>query len=203
MNAVEAKDWTVNHRKVFTALGASNHSERKRPRHDYYATEPRAVELLLQEEQFAPLIWECACGEGHISKVLEQHGFKVISTDLVYRGFGNSRSINFLKEEFEDFKGDIITNPPYKYALEFVRRALDIVQSRRKVAMLLRLQFLEGKERKKFFLENPPKVIYVSSSRLSCAINGEFEKVGASAVAYAWFVWEKGFAGETVIRWIN
>lgn len=78
--------------------------------------------------------------------------------------------------------------------------------------MFLKLQFLEGKERKQFFLENPPKVVYVSSSRIVCAINGEFEKKNektgkiekmTSAAAYAWFVWEKGFKGKPTIEWIN
>ena len=69
--------------------------------------------------------------------------------------------------------------------------------------MLEKLQFLEGKSRKKFFLENPPKVVYVSSSRLNCAMNGDFDKYESSAIAYAWFVWEKGFKGDPIIKWIN
>jgi hypothetical protein len=77
------------------------------------------------------------------------------------------------------------------------------VQPGRKVAMFLKLQFLEGKSRKQFFLHNPPKVVYVSSSRLICAMNGEFSKYPSSAVAYAWFVWEKGFQGDPIIKWIN
>lgn len=161
------------------------------------------MELLIAEEQFAPVIWECACGEGHLAKVLEEHGFEVISTDLIYRGFGDTEPLNFLTETLDNFDGDIITNPPYKYALEFCQRALESVQPGRKVAMFLKLQFLEGKSRKQFFLNNPPKVVYVSSSRLLCAINGEFEKITSSAVAYAWFVWEKGFKGDPIIKWIN
>lgn len=188
---------------IYRTLGASNHTEKEREQHDYYATEPKAMELLLAEEQFAPVIWECACGEGHLSKVLEVNGYEVISTDLVYRGFGDSEPLDFLKETLDGFEGDIITNPPYKYALDFVKKALESVQPGRKVAMFLKLQFLEGKSRKQFFLENPPKVIYVSSSRLICAVNGEFDKISSSAVAYAWFVWEKGFAGDPVIKWIN
>lgn len=108
-----------------------------------------------------------------------------------------------LKESLEDFEGDIITNPPYKYALEFVEQALNSVQPGRKVAMFLKLQFLESKGRKQFFLHNPPKKVYVSSSRLIYAINEEFEKYPSSAIAYAWFVWEKGFQGDTIIKWIN
>lgn len=54
--------------------------------------------------------------------------------------------------------------------------------------MFLKLQFLEGKKRKSFFLDNPPKTIYVSSSRLLCAKNADFQRMrdgGGSAVAYA------------------
>lgn len=188
---------------IYKTLGASNHISGEREPHDYYATDPKAVELLLAEEQFHPVIWECACGEGHLSKVLERHGFEVISTDLIYRGFGDPEPLDFLKESLADFEGDIVTNPPYKYALEFCQKALETVRPGRKVAMFLKLQFLEGKNRKQFFLQNPPKVVYVSSSRLVCAMNGEFEKYSSSAVAYAWFVWEKGFHGDPIIKWIN
>ena len=140
---------------------------------------------------------------GHLAQVLENNGYEVIATDLIYRGYGDKESLNFLEETLEDFEGDIITNPPYKYALEFVQKALDSVNVGNKVAMFLKLQFLEGKQRKQFFIQNPPKVIYVSSSRLLCAMNGEFEKITSSAVAYAWFVWEKGFKGDPIIKWIN
>lgn len=198
-----SKDWTGDSRSVYSMLGATNHSEKDRQEYDYYATEPYAMELLLMEEQFSSVIWECACGEGHLSKVLLKHGFVVISTDLVYRGFGDTEPLDFLKETLDDFEGDIITNPPYKYALQFVERALEIVKLGRKVAMFLKLQFLEGKARKKFFIESPPKVVYVSSSRLTCALNGNFDKSSSSAVAYAWFVWEKGFKGNPIIKWIN
>lgn len=86
-----------------------------------------------------------------MAKVLEKNGYNVIGTDLVYRGYGDKESLDFLEETLEDFEGDIITNPPYKYALEFVKKALNSVQDGHKVAMFLKLQFLEGKERKQFF----------------------------------------------------
>lgn len=197
------KDWIGNKAATFVTLAATNHSDGERQEHDYYATDPKAMELLLAEETFAPVIWECACGEGHLSKILEEHGFEVISTDLIYRGFGNDEPIDFLKETFDNFDGDIVTNPPYRYALNFVQKALESVRVGGKVAMFLKLQFLEGKERRKFFDENPPRTVYVSSSQLNCAKNGKFEKYSSSAVAYAWFVWEKGFQGDPIIKWIN
>lgn len=150
------KDWDGNQNSIYTTLGASNHTEKERQPDDYYATEPKAAELLLEQEKFHQTIWECACGEGHLAKVFEAHGYEVISTDLIYRGYGDLEPLDFLNETLEEFEGDIITNPPYKYALDFVQRALESVKPGRKVAMFLKLQFLEGKSRKKFFEKYPP-----------------------------------------------
>lgn len=188
---------------VFRELGASNHSDIERSENDYYATPPIAVELLLEEENFSSTIWECACGGGHISRVLEDNGYMVISTDLYDRGYGDHRNVDFL-ETSGGFFGDIITNPPYKYAMQFAEHALELVEPGCKVAMLMRLQFLEGKERKEFFKRYPPKTVYVFSGRISCGHSGNFtRKHSKGAQAYAWYVWEKGYTGDTVIRWIN
>ena len=153
---------------VFSTLGASNHVADERAANDYYATDPRAVEMLLQMETFAPVIWEPACGEGHISKVLQAHGYEVISTDLIYRGFGDPEPLNFLEETLDGFEGDIITNPPYSVGLQFVERALESVRPGGKVAMFLKVQFLEGKRRGEFFKKSPPRSVYISRSRLAC-----------------------------------
>lgn len=144
-------------------------------------------------------------GGGHISDVLKKNGYTVHSTDLINRGYEGTVCEDFLKTAHINAM-DIITNPPYKFAREFVEHALDISIQGIKIAMFLKLQFLEGKARRKLFDENPPRVIYVSSGRLLCAKNAEFEKMkagGGSAVAYAWFIWEKGYRGDTVVKWIN
>lgn len=193
------KDWTGNSSIRNCNLRSSNAEQ-----HDYYATEPKAVELLLEHERFDHYIWEPACGEGHISKVLIDHGYNVLSTDLIDRGFGIGR-IDFLAITPEENKfgvpRDIITNPPYKYAKEFVEHALDISMDGVKVAMFLKLTFLEGQSRRKLFRERPPRTVYVSSARLQCGKNGDFS--GQSMVAYAWYIWEKGYHGPTEIKWIN
>ncbi len=146
---------------VYTAIGASNHTEKPREEWDYYATEPKAAELLLSVEDFHHTIWECACGEGHLSKVFEAAGHEVISTDIIYRGFGDAEPLDFLNETLDDFEGDIITNPPYKNAFDFVETALNTVKEGRKVAMFLKLQFLEGKKRKEFFTKAPPPIQFM------------------------------------------
>lgn len=203
-------DWTGNSKSIFTCNGASNHSEGERQTEDYYATEPKALEMLLELEDFNHNIWECACGEGHLSNVLKQAGFDVRNTDIIDRGYDVTEVKDFLAITKEDIKDDvprdIITNPPYKYAAEFVEHALDISEEGTKVAMFLKLTFLESKNRKKLFEKYPPKTVWVSSSRLQCAKNGDFETYGkgvGTAVAYCWFIWEKGYKGEPVIKWFN
>ena len=83
-----SKDWTGNKASIFKTLGASNHTDHERQREDYYATEPRATELLCQLVQFDGPILEPSCGEGHISEELKKAGYDVVSRDLVDRGYG-------------------------------------------------------------------------------------------------------------------
>jgi hypothetical protein len=197
------KDWTGSGRgSIFKTLGASNHTEKEREENDFYATEPNAINVLLGVEKFSHNIWECACGQGHLSTRLIEFGHNVVSSDLINRGYGTS-DIDFLKCD-KKWSGDIITNPPYKYASEFVEKGIELMGN--KLALFLKIQFLEGKARKKLFEKYPPKFVYVSSSRLLCAKNGSFDEMiagGGSAVAYAWFVWYKNHTGDTILRWVN
>ncbi len=195
------KDWKGNKKTTFATLGASSHSTTERQKHDYYATDPIAIEHLLKLETFSN-VWECACGEGHLSKVLINHGIHGRSSDLIDRGFGDT-GVDFLGLDIQEWGGDVITNPPFKYAKEFVLKALQIIPTGNKVAMFLRVQFLESKDRKQLFVDFPPKYLFVSSSRIQCAINGYFSNNEGSAVSYCWFVWEKGFKGDTIIKWFN
>jgi hypothetical protein len=198
------KDWKGNKFSTYTTLGASNHTDAEREKDDYYATDPLAATMLMSLEELNHNIYEPSCGEGHLSKVFELAGHNVYSTDLIDRGYGIG-GIDFLKRT-ESFDGDIITNPPYKYAKEFIEKALEITNDGSKVIMFLKLQFLESKGRKKLFTENPPKTIYVSSSRITCAKNGDFIAMkdgGGSAVCYAWYVWIKGYKGDTTLKWFN
>lgn len=198
------QDWCGNANSVYKIIGASNHSEGDRSENDYYATDPKAVEELLKREQFSRNVWEPACGEGHISEVLKAHGYNVLSSDIIDRGYPGTQIANFLGhiKITYPYPRDIITNPPYKYAKEFVEQALKLSMNSAKIAMFLKLTFLEGKARRELFDKAPPKYIYVFSGRVKCAKNGEFDKTDSSAVAYAWFVWEKGFVGEPKVKWI-
>ena len=191
-----------DYKGIFAAIGASNHSNEEREQDDYYATDPKALELLLELEQFDNVILEPACGEGHLSKLLIRKGYAVASRDLIDRGYGYTQ--DFLSDEVKEWNGDIITNPPYKYAKQFIEKALNIIPEGHKVAMLLRIQFLEGVERKQLFENTPPHTIYVSRGRLKCAKNGYFNaNKNNGAICFAWFVWQKGYKGNTILKWFN
>ncbi len=203
-------DWSGNAGSVWKTIGASNHTEHERAAEDYYATDPVAIDKLLTVETPSELIWECACGAGHLSERLTEKGFYVCSSDIVDRGYKRLSVIeDFLKAQtipFARAKFDILTNPPYKFAKEFVLKALELLPAGCKCFMFLKLTFLEGKARyNELYAKYPPKRIYVFSERIECAKNGDFEALkqsGGGAIAYAWFVWEKGSKERTQIEWI-
>lgn len=187
---------------LFRQLGATNHSPGEREENDFYATDPKAIDDLLNKISFDKNIWEPACGQGHLSQRLKEHGYSVFSTDIIDRGYSDD-NLDFLMC-WEDWDGDIITNPPYKLCTEFVLKALDLIGPGHKVAMFFKIQFLEGQDRyEKIFKNYPPKYIYIYSRRIQCAKNGNFSEFSSSAICYAWFVWEKGYQGKPEIDWIN
>lgn len=138
-----------------------------REANDYYPTHPVATLALLGVEQFAGAIWEPACGEGYISKVLADAGHYVISTDLVDYGFGCA-GVDFLTwPHGNDRAPNIVTNPPFKLAFQFIGKALALTHGQGgKVAMFLRLAFLAGQKRGRWFGTTPLARIYVMSRRV-------------------------------------
>ena len=153
----------------------------------------------LKREQFISPVYEPACGMGHIGKILEEHRYKVKATDICYRGYGEEKEIDFFTVKENTL--DIVTNPPYFCAGEFLRHALKISKEGVKIAMLFRLAFLEGQKRYELFKKYPIKKVYVFSKRLNCAKNAEFEKYKSNAIAFAWFIWEVGYTGITQLKW--
>mgnify|MGYP003145205342 CR=1 FL=1 len=140
-----------------------------------------------------------ACGQGHISQVLDEAGYEVRSTDLIDRGYGSV--LNFLECE-ELWRGDIITNPPFKLSAEFIRKSLSLVGVGQRVIFFQRLNFLESAKRFALFQEFPIQYVYVHASRVGTAMGGDFERYHAKSMAYAWYVWKRGYDGHTVMRWI-
>lgn len=182
---------------------------RERAQDDYYATPYQATEMLLDEVKFVGNFLEPCVGGGHIVDVIKKYypDECVYGVDLVDRGYPNTLVADFLKHDFLGQKFDnVVTNPPYSLAQEFLEKSVEVVNDGGKIAMFLKIQFLEGAKRREMFKKYPPKYIYVFSKRQNPWRNGspvdEKGKPWSSTMCFAWFVWEKGFTGEPIVRWL-
>lgn len=165
---------------------------------DFFPTPAWATHALIENERFEGDVWESACGDGSMSEVLECTGRQVKSSDLFDRGYGEAGH-DFLKSSRR--AANIVTNPPYNAAESFVRAGLSLCD--RKLALLLRLAFLEGANRQRtIFTETPPSRVWVFSERITFYPAGAVQK-GSGTTAYAWFVWDKQAAVGTELRWFE
>lgn len=170
----------------------------KRPprvQHEFFST-PRPVTLaLLNREGFDGTVWEPACGDGAMARVLSERGCEVVASDIVDRGYGEVADFLTTHRAVDH----VVTNPPFSKAVEFVRHGLRC--ARRKVAIIQRLQFLEGGRRVPFFRETPLKAVYVFAKRVTFFAEADPGRENTTT-AHAWFVWEHGYRGEPVVRHI-
>ena len=175
---------------------------------DFYATDRDSVRDLFQNAEIdGEHFYEPCVGQGHVADVIKEFFpyAKVFGSDLVNRGYPDTLQRDFIKDDF-DIKTDwVITNPPYSLAKDFVDRSLAI--SYKGVAMFLKIQFLEGQARKEWFKNTPLKYIYVFSKRQDplrdgMELNPKTGKKWGSTMCFAWFVWEHGYVGDPMIRWI-
>ncbi len=171
---------------------------------DYFPTPPWAAraggELVRHIDPEAQTIWEPACGEGHMASALAE-SFDVAASDIHPFGYGGTA--DFLDEgaDASAFAADwIVTNPPFRTAGDFIR--LGLARSRRGVAMLLRVQFLEGVGRYRLMYgAEPLTACAVFAERVPMTL-GRWDPEQASATCYAWFLWRKGGGGNPRLRGI-
>ena len=191
---------------VLTTLGTNNGSTANREENDFYATDPKATKMALTElEKYYDTtlweVWEPAAGMGHISNTLKSEGVNVVKeSDIIDRGI-NATIEDFLTTSDMGKSNVIFTNPPYKIAEDFLKHFLEISDDNDLYIFLGRIQFLEGAKRRKIFDENPPKYVLVHSKRINCWKDGK-EIKESSAMCYAWFVFEKGYKGDTIVKWL-
>lgn len=171
-------------------------SSTDREENDFYATSYETTEYLLQFESFHHRIIEPACGEGHISSVLIKAGYNVQSFDIIDRGYGLC-GIDFLQDSiFDKFKGqaDLVINPPYSLAIEFINRALEITH--RKAAILLPVDYLNR-------LNWCPhlKTVLCFARHTDIAKNADFKLYhGKNMKDYGWFIFDTTFYGNPQLK---
>ncbi len=165
---------------------------------DFFPTPAWATLALVDNERFDGEVWECACGDGAMSTVLEQGAKQVVSSDLYDRGYGDA-GVDFLQSKRR--ADNIVTNPPYNAAEAFVQNGIKL--SRKKFALLLRLAFLEGANRANtVFSQTPPSRVWVFSERITFYPAGAIQQ-GSGTTAYAWFVWDKEATNGTELKWFK
>ncbi len=164
-----------------------------RAKDDFYPTPEYVTQALLDNYSFVGEIWECACGDGRMSEVLKKAGYRVISTDLINRGYydASPRAVDFLLENTK--MHNIVTNPPFNLSFEFIQQGLRL--SERCLALLLPIRYLTGKKRAKLYKEFPPSKIIVIPNKVDFIGNGN------PVMEFAWFIWDQTKKTSSEIVW--
>lgn len=165
---------------------------------DLYETPRKITEMLLDKLELSKdiKILEPANGMGAISNVLKERGYYCDTSDL-------REGVDFLKTVGQENYDMIITNPPYKFAQEFVEKSFEHIKEGGQVIMLLRLSFLEGKGRYNFFKTKGLKKLLISSGRITMFPFGQEIPKNKGTLAYAWYIWEKGYTNAPTLDWFN
>jgi hypothetical protein len=178
-----------------------------RVEHDFYATNPAALNMLLDAYPIKGSCIEPCVGQGHLAEVIKSRvDKKVLCMDIVDRGYPGTIVQDFLSFSTSKKYSCIVTNPPFSIAEDFIRKSMSLLTEGGTCAMFLKIQFLEGEKRKELFEEFPPKYIYVFRKRMATWNNGKsLDPNGRrwqTTFCHAWFIFEKGNINETIIRWL-
>lgn len=177
---------------------------------DLYETPPEAVHALLKVEELPHFIWECAAGRGAIVKVLEQAGHTVHATDIY--PYPGAVPCDFMAEDIYHYDPAtglsvpddvecILTNPPFRWAHDFTRRALELAP---RVIFLARLAFLESERRSDILDTGMLARVWVFRNRLPMMHrDGWTGNKNVSSMAFAWFVWDRDHHGPATIQRIS
>lgn len=170
--------------------------------YDFYPTPEWGTRALLYYEKFKGVVEEVCCGEGDISKILINKGYKVKSSDLIDRGYGKQQ--DFLKRTKRI--QNVCTNPPFNIANEILLHAISLTDG--KICLLLRTAFLESITRyNEVFRKYPPVRVYTFAERLSMykrTKKGEVSYKGGGTTSYSWFIWDMQANNTTTqLLWIK
>jgi hypothetical protein len=173
----------------------TNASAVDRSKTDFYPT-PENVTIALLNYLNLPketVVWEPACGEGHMSKTLESLGYEVVSSDLHDREYGIV-GIDFLETSRIDIDRSewIITNPPFSLSEQFIRKC---IEHHLPFALLLKSQYWHSSRRRKLFEEYKPKAVLPLTWRPDFLFGS---KSGSPTMECIWTVWDSKPSSQTI-----
>jgi hypothetical protein len=179
------------------------------PKFEQYLTPKYAVKCLLDVLGPIPhgVILDPCCGNGRILEEIKdsypERESQLIGSDIDSEILQACNVGIVSKLPFEEQTTQAVltvTNPPFSLALELAEHALKHnTNGSGKLALLLRLAFLESKKRVDFN-RNHPCDIFVFPKRLvfDVFVDGKVihrKSSDADKWAYAWFVWGPGHGG--------
>lgn len=178
---------------------------------DDFPTQPWATRALMEHVLDIPRdelrrmsCWEPACNRGHMAMPLMDYFGTVFASDIHDYGWGGQEQVwDFLFPDVRRMARNhdwIITNPPFRLAEQFVRRALELQPAG--VAIIARTQFLEGVGRyHRLFRDTPPTIVAQFTERVPM-VKGRLTATGSTATAYCWLVWRTEESGPPRFMWI-
>ena len=174
-----------------------------REKDDFYPTPAALLDPLIMRDRqhIATGVWEPACGDGAICKILERYDIPALGTDLVDRGYGMPRVDFLMENKRPDAFDAMITNPPFRLWKEFAEHATSLRIPY--IALLGRLQLLEGKRISALFKKTNLSRVMVSAGRVNMLPPGAEDKGHNGMIAWAWFVWVPDYLGPPTLEWFT
>jgi len=158
-------------------------------------------------------VWEPAAGRGDMVLALQEYFGNVIASDISpvhppRRGLCTPiRQADFLRSHrpppLEIWPDWMITNPPFTLAVDFLLHAQRLGLQR--IALLVRLQWLEGAARhEQVFKRTPPQQVLIFSERVAMH-EGKLSRRASTATAYCWVVWglDGDGGGRPALDWLG
>lgn len=174
---------------------------------DWYVEPLECSAALFALEHFEGSVWDPACGLGRIVAQARAAGLYAVGSDIVRRSPLCDAESDFLNRSYEPSFHNIVMNPPFSLAEEFVREAIRIVPIGGKVAVILPLVWVSGFSSKRDWLPSSPlRTLYPISPRPSMPPGKVIEagiKPGNGTKDFAWLVWQNGYSGEASVRFLN
>ena len=178
---------------------------------DFY---PTPIELsdaaldLLDRDDFVSCI-DVGAGDGVWGESFRKRfGVMPILTGIDIRDDAKGNTLNGIYDKWivDDYLNHnekynlIFGNPPFRFANDIVKHSLDLLEQGGVLLFLLRSAFSESKKRYEIFYSVGlnPKYEYQSVRRISFTGNKKSDNT-----AYSIFIWEKGWKGETIKRWLD
>ena len=171
---------------------------------EFYPTPPEPIRALLHAEiqrlRDFDSVWDASAGDGALVREMESVGLSVIASDLIDRGAG------FEIKSFYDFDAALskcsVQNPPFDQCgwgngrARWLRHALDKLDLEY-MALLMNWGWPGAGGLAPFWAEHPPARVYLMRWKI------DFTGQGAPPMLNAWFIWDKSWQGETVLRMLD